>query len=32
MTGKHHEIDVRDARTVQPSRLRTIRRQPLEQA
>lgn len=32
MTGKHHEIYLSDPRRVDPSRLRTILRQPVEQA
>jgi hypothetical protein len=32
MTGKHHEIYLSDARKVAPSKLRTILRQPVEQA
>ncbi len=32
MTGKHHEIYLSDARRVEPSRLRTILRQPVERA
>lgn len=30
MTGKHHEVCLSDARKVEPSRLRTILRQPVE--
>jgi hypothetical protein len=30
MTGKHHEIYLSDARRVEPARLRTILRQPVE--
>jgi len=29
MTGKHHEIYLSDARRVEPSKLRTILRQPV---
>jgi hypothetical protein len=32
MTGKHHEVYLSDARKVEPSRLRTILRQPVERA
>lgn len=32
MTGKHHEIYLSDARRVEPSKRRTILRQPVEQA
>lgn len=32
MTGKHHEIYLSDARKVDPSKLRTILRQPVEHA
>jgi len=32
MTGKHHEIYLSDARRVEPARLRTILRQPVEAA
>jgi hypothetical protein len=32
MTGRHHEIYLSDARRVEPSKLRTILRQPVEQA
>jgi hypothetical protein len=31
MTGKHHEIYLSDARKVEPARLRTILRQPVEE-
>ena len=31
MSGKHHEIYLNDARRVQPARLRTILRQPVEE-
>lgn len=29
MVGKHHEIYLSDARTVQPAKLKTILRQPV---
>jgi hypothetical protein len=32
MTGKHHEIYLNDARRVEPAKLRTILRQPVEEA
>jgi hypothetical protein len=32
MTGKHHEIYLSDARRVEPAKLRTILRQPVEDA
>ena len=32
MTGKHHEIYLSDARRVEPAKLRTILRQPVEEA
>lgn len=32
MTGKHHEIYLSDARRVEPSKLRTILRQPVERS
>ena len=32
MSGKHHEIDLNDARRIEPAKLRTILRQPVEQA
>ncbi|MFC5729998.1 MULTISPECIES: GyrI-like domain-containing protein [Nocardioides] len=32
MTGRHHEIYLSDARKVEPSKLRTILRQPVERA
>lgn len=32
MSGKHHEIYLNDARRVEPARLRTILRQPVEEA
>ena len=32
MTGKHHEIYLSDPRRTAPARLRTILRQPVEQA
>lgn len=32
MTGKHHEIYLSDVRKVEPSKLRTILRQPVQQA
>lgn len=32
MTGKHHEIYLSDARKVEPSKLRTILRQPVDRA
>lgn len=32
MTGKHHEVYLSDPRRAQPSKLRTILRQPVDQA
>ena len=32
MTGKHHEIYLSDARRADPAKLRTILRQPVEDA
>ena len=32
MSGKHHEIYLNDARRVEPAKLRTILRQPVEEA
>jgi hypothetical protein len=32
MTGKHHEIYLSDARKVEPAKLRTILRQPVNAA
>ena len=32
MSGKHHEIYLNDARHVEPAKLRTILRQPVEEA
>jgi hypothetical protein len=32
MTGRHHEVYFSDVRKVEPSKLRTILRQPVEKA